>query len=460
MRIEVLLHPERISSILSHSVSYPINNRYNMANSEGLNVFWDERLVGRLSATRTGRLRFCYSPTWLTHPDALPVSFSLPLQSEEFGSEASTNFFENILPEEDARDALAQAAKLNKKDVFSFLKKFGRECAGALIILPEDEVPLSDDAYEDVTKRLGDILRERTVLGTGVGLVAATGARLSLAGAQDKLPVRYEEGRFYLPVRYAATTHIIKPENFRFHGLAVNEFFCMRLARCMGLPVPEHHIVHIDDIPLYMSQRFDRKIMNDGRIRRIHQEDFCQALGVNNVKKYEEHGGPGFRQCKELITAQAFADASETSLFFVKAAIMNYLIGNNDAHAKNFSILRLPQPSLAPLYDLVSTEIYPGLDTRVSMAIGGRFIKKRIDAASWKKFASDVDYDQEEIFNTIKSMAENALEKLPEVLIESAAHVPEKTILQRLGNCVERNAEALLKFIPVHDEEESSTPRP
>lgn len=427
-----------------------------MTVSEYLNVFWDERLVGRLSATRTGRLRFRYSSGWLEYSEALPVSFSLPLQKEAFDPEASTNFFENILPEEEAREALACAAKLHKKDVFGFLRKFGRECAGALMILPENEIPVADNEYEDVTERLEDILRERAVLGTGAGLVAATGARLSLAGAQDKLPVRYDQGRFYLPVHYAATTHIIKPENPRFPSLAINEFFCMRLACCLGLPVPEHHIVHIGNTPLYMSRRFDRKSMDDGHVRRIHQEDFCQALGVNNIKKYEEHGGPGFRECGEFIAAHAFADASHTPLFFVRAAIMNYLIGNNDAHAKNFSILRLPSPRLAPLYDLVSTEIYPGLDNRVSMAIGGRFIKERINAASWKKFASDVHRDQEEIFGDIRAMAENALKKLPEILMECAEYERQAAILERLRNCVERNAGVLLKLAPVPDQEEGS----
>lgn len=425
---------------------------------EYLNVFRDERLVGMLSGTRTGRLRFRYAQSWIESPDGHSVSFSLPLQEQEFDHEASTNFFENILPEEDSRIVLARASRLDQKDVFGFLRRFGRECAGALAILPEGESPIPDNEYEDVTEQLESILRDRKIMGIGVGLVAVTGARLSLAGAQDKLPVRYAKGRFYLPVRYAATTHIIKPENPRFHGLAVNEYFCMCLARHMGLPVADHHIVSIGDTPLYITQRFDRETTPAGNVRRLHQEDFCQALGVNATKKYEELGGPGFRQCLNLVSAHHFSEAVSASSFFTRAAILNYLIGNNDAHSKNFSILRTPLPCLAPLYDLVSTEIYPGLDQRVSMSIGGRFVKNRIDADSWERFAHEMQREPEDFFDELRNMAETALGKMPDALMECKTYDADGNVLQRLRECVENNASTLLRITPHLDNDDSPSP--
>lgn len=428
--------------------------------AEYLSVFWDEILVGRIAKTRAGRMRFQYDQSWLKHATAAPISLSLPLQEVEFGYEISTHYFENILPEEDAREALARATKLQTKDAFGFLRKFGRECAGALVILPEGASPEPDNEYEDVTERLHEILRERMVLGSGAGLVAATGARLSLAGAQDKLPVKYEDGRFYLPVQYAATTHIIKPESFRFHGLALNEFFCMRLARHMGLIVPDHEIIQIGDTPLYLSRRFDRETTPEGTVKRIHQEDFCQALGMSNLKKYEASGGPGFRQCMDLVDLHHFADRHEAPRFFTDAAIANVLFGNNDAHAKNFSILHQQTPTLAPLYDLVSTEIYPGLDRRVSMAIGGRFAKERIRMESWERFAHDVGCTLEDVTVRIRAMSEDALEQLPQTLAECAEYDPQGAILERLKACVERNAEVLLHITQVAIEESDADMSP
>ena len=182
--------------------------------------------------------------------------------------------------------------------------------------------------------------------------------RLSLAGAQPKLPVVIDDGQVALPLNAVTpTTHILKPEPEHFPGLVANEAFCMRLARAAMLPVAHvETAVTITGLPYLIVERYDRDLTSDP-IRRLHQEDVCQALGIPADSKYQAEGGPSVRETVELLRRATGVPAHELPRLW-EALVFNWLIGNCDAHGKNFSLLYdAGAPTLAPLYDLVSTTV-------------------------------------------------------------------------------------------------------
>jgi len=342
-----------------------------------LNVFLDDQHVGVLEQDAGGDPVFTYLP------GARPISISLPVREEPY-QEGECAFFEGVLPEEGQRHALERATHVSRSDVNGLLDLLGGDVAGAVRLLPVGEAPgrslqsvvpapLSDEELDDVLRRLP--FRPM--------LVGEGELRLSLAGAQTKLPVCLTgEGAVRLPAPGEPTTHIVKPAIPSYPGTTENEAFVMRLASEMGLPVAkvEARRVFTDrGLPTYLLvERYDR-VRQNGRVVRLHQEDFCQALGLTSAHKYENHLGPGLARCRKLLL-----DHSETpgadARDFIDAVMFNLLVGNGDAHAKNFSFLYTPKGiRLAPLYDLLSTVYYPGLSMGMAMAIDGRFRFADID---------------------------------------------------------------------------------
>jgi serine/threonine-protein kinase HipA len=217
--------------------------------------------------------------------------------------------------------------------------------------------------------------------------------RLSLAGAQSKLPVIETQEGFALPLdSNHPTTHILKPEPERFPGLVDNEFFCMRLAREVGLQAAAvERAETVSGLPYLVVERYDRDHSHEP-LRRLHQEDLCQALGKLHVEKYQQEGGPSVVEAMTLIDKASSAPARDRQQFFL-ALVFNVLIGNCDAHGKNYSLLYdSPAPSLAPLYDLLSTAIYPELTQRLSMSIDGATMLEDVGIESWEHLASEVGF--------------------------------------------------------------------
>jgi len=203
--------------------------------------------------------------------------------------------------------------------------------------------------------------------------------RLSLAGAQNKLPIIKNDEpslSFALPLSPdMATTHIIKLANLYFNDLVLNEFTCMKLAKAVGLNVAEVDLLPVDGLAHLLVTRYDRKAGE-----RLHQEDFCQALAVDAENKYESEGGPSLKDCAELIREYSHKPAADI-LQFIRWVLFNVLIGNRDAHRKNIAFLYTPRFELAPYYDLLSTQCYEGLSDKFSMKLGG---ENRLD---WYKSA-------------------------------------------------------------------------
>ena len=355
-----------------------------------LDIWWDGRLVGQLTQDKHGELGFAYAPEWLSDEEAQPLSASLPKRAEPFSRRECRPFFGGLLPEESQRDAAAQALGVSRANDFALLDRLGGDVAGALQLLPPGEVPatLAPDQRPTPLDDAG-LIRVLDALPIRPLLAGEEGLRLSLAGAQSKVPVVLVDGVVALPAPGQPTTHILKPPISRFVATTENEAFVMRLAAAIGLDVAPVEARTVQDRTFLLVQRYDRATGDDGFVRRIHQEDFCQALGVPPETKYASEGGPTFKDCFALLRRVAARPAVDV-LKLLDAVIFNVIAGNADAHGKNFSILYDAEgPRLAPLYDLLATVAYPDLSPKFAMKIGKRATLAELDARGWAAFAAD-----------------------------------------------------------------------
>jgi serine/threonine-protein kinase HipA len=357
--------------------------------SNRLTVWWDGRITGCLYLGSDGDTQFAYDAAWLTDATAPALSFSLPKQAEPFNRRACQPFFGGILPEEGQRTAIARALGVSADNEFRLLEYLGGEVAGALTLLPEGETPAPASAAapkllnDDGLVRLLDHLPMRPML------AGENGLRLSLAGAQSKLPVLVIGGQIALSAPGQPTSHILKLPIARFTGTTENEYFCMSLAHAVGLDVAPLEMRTVQDRSFLLITRYDRAASAAGEVIRLHQEDFAQALSVPSHRKYASEGGPNFPDCFALLRRAATRPPRDI-LRLLDAAIFNLIIGNADAHAKNFSLLHKQGAiTLAPLYDLLSTALYPALSPKLAMKIGGKSVLEDIEARHWDRFAAD-----------------------------------------------------------------------
>jgi serine/threonine-protein kinase HipA len=358
-----------------------------------LDVYLGDRLTGALLRKDNGNLQFRYDKLYVDAKGP-PLSVHLPVRAEAYPHRDCLAFFGNLLPEEDVREQVALATGISAANDYKLLERFGGDVAGAVTLLPSDQVeddPKPGGLEVLSPERLDEVLEQLPQR----PLAAAEGGevRMSLAGAQSKLPVVEVDGAFALPHGSAnPTTHILKPEPDRFPGLVTNELFCMRLAEAAGLQVaPVERAETISGLPFLIVTRYDRDVTHEP-IRRLHQEDFCQALGRLYVEKYQHEGGPGVREAMTLIDDESTAPARDRQQFWL-ALVFNVLIGNCDAHGKNYSLLYdSPAPSLAPFYDLLSTAVYGELTKRLAMSIDGAIRLDDVDSAAWAQLANEVGF--------------------------------------------------------------------
>jgi len=361
--------------------------------------------VGRL-ALLDGRLHFCYAPDWLSRTDAIALSASLPLQGEPFEDRKTRPFFAGLLPEGQTRRLLAQQLQVSRQNDFALLDHIGGECAGAVTFLePGQSLPVpthGDDIQwlsdEDVVAVLDELPRRPMLAGRD-------GLRLSLAGAQDKLPVLFDGARIGLPLNGTPSSHILKPAIHTVEDSVTNEGFCMALAEAMLLQPATSKIHSVLNRSFLLVQRYDRFIDAHGQRQRLHQEDFCQALGVVPEMKYQHEGGPDLAQCFELLRRATRPSAPQV-LRLLDYVIFNALIGNHDAHAKNFSLLYSGKtPVLAPLYDSLSTAVYPTLTPKMAMKIGSKYKFSEVEVRHWEQFAEVAGFTKAQAKRRILDMA-------------------------------------------------------
>jgi serine/threonine-protein kinase HipA len=335
------------------------------------------------------RLRLEYSPEALDRfPGGTPLlSLALPLSNERFGNGMVRPFLDGLLPEGDPRRAIADDLHLRADDTFGLIKALGRDCAGALVIQPDETPPPTLPSTQTAEPLTDDDLAELV----GNLRIAPLGVdkrvRTSLAGVQEKLLLtRMPDGRWGRPVDGTPSTHILKPQIRGYPRTVENEAFCMRVAKHLGLSVAEVETISVEGRPLIVVTRYDRIIDAAGAVVRVHQEDFCQATGKPPVQKYQEDGGPTLRRMAGIL--QATDPGSLDAL--LRLLVLHVLVGNGDAHAKNYSLVHEPSGvlRLAPAYDVMSTLFYG--DDRLAMYIddvqrteqvtGPRLVN---EAASW-----------------------------------------------------------------------------
>jgi serine/threonine-protein kinase HipA len=384
-----------------------------------LDIWWEGRLAGQLTQNLHGELGFAYAPKWLKDDGAPPLSASLPKRAAPFTRRECRPFFAGLLPDESQRDAAAQALGVSSGNDFALLERLGGDVAGALQLLPPGEVPTAPAPDRRATPLdEAGLIRVLDALPVRPMLAGEEGLRLSLAGAQSKVPVVLVDGAVALPAPGQPTTHILKLPISRFPATTENEAFAMRLGAAIGLDVAPVEPRIVRDRIFLLVQRYDRSIGPGGNSRRIHQEDFCQALGVAPESKYASEGGPTFKDCFALLRRVSARPAVDV-LKLLDAAIFNLIAGNADAHGKNFSILYDGEgPRLAPLYDLLVTVAYSELSAKLAMKIGKRSTIAEMDAKGWATFAADTGLGLPLIRRRVGEMSESVKEAARDVASE------------------------------------------
>lgn len=368
-----------------------------------LDVYLCDDFVGTLLQDDSGDLEFAYDQDYLA-ATAHGISLSLPLTQKRHKGKIVKAFFSGLLPEESVRERLAGYLGVSETNPFALLEIVGGDCAGALAFYPQGHKPSKEKQEVEVLdnaglKKIFDLIKRRPML------AGDDGYRLSLAGAQDKLAVGFNDGKIQLIKGGAPTTHILKPIIERVKDSAHNELFCMKLARRMGIDVPEAMLHFVDDTPYYLVERYDRTVSENGNIQRIHQEDFCQALGIAPEIKYEREGGPGIAECQHVIANHTARPAAD-QIKLLNIVIFNFLIGNADAHGKNYSLLyKGDKPELAPAYDLLSTAVYPDLSEKMAMKIGDKYKPKDIYLRHFYKIVADTRAAQSAMNRQIKTIS-------------------------------------------------------
>lgn len=369
-----------------------------------LEVFLHRNIVGELLQDVSGRIYFEYSKEYLSHSDAVSISHSLPLMSETFSSAQCVGFFSGILPEDEKRKIIAKNLGISAKNDFKLLELIGGECAGAISFLPAGSVRKDlDYDYHKIDKSdLKDILLE---LPKRPLLAGNKAIRLSLAGAQDKLPVMIQNEEVFLPLGGAPSSHILKPAIDRFKDIVMNEAFCMKLAAAVGISSAEVATDNVDKVDYLIIKRYDRNLGDNGKLQRLHQEDFCQALNISPLLKYQSEGGPSLELCFNLIREVSSMPVVDLKKL-LQAVIFNFLVGNNDAHGKNFSfIYDGDHRVLAPMYDLVCTAYYPELSKKMAMKIGGKNLFEDVYPRHFEKLAEQAGLGKKLVFEQLLEIA-------------------------------------------------------
>jgi len=408
-----------------------------------LKIYYRDNLIGHLWKNDISEFVFEYSKEWLDYDQVFPLSVRLPLQEQAFDNNISRPFFANLLPEGRVLEIVSKNLKISESNTYALLEKLGLDCAGALKIIGEDVTSNDLPGYsfygdEDIHKIISALPANPMLAGY------SPGTRLSLAGAQNKLPVYFtKDGRFGIPKAGAPSTHIIKLPIDRYEDTVANEAFCMMLAGAMNLNVPDV-VIHSSIDRFLLVSRYDRIIEGDN-IQRMHQEDFCQAMGSLPGEKYEAEGGPNITDCFNLLRSHS-TFAAEDIDYLLKWLIFCFLIGNYDNHAKNLSLLITHDNiRLAPFYDLLSTRVYPGLTNELAIKIDYESDPDGIGPEQWKNLSSEIDIKPAYTLSVLKQMAEEISLKA-ETLSREPSFEDSQSIIRKIVGMIENLSSQVLRM--------------
>ena len=382
--------------------------------TQALIVLMAAQKMGRVELGAQNRMQFVYDDEWRTTPGAYPLSLSMPLIAQVHPHAAIESFLWGLLPDNEfVLTRWAQRFQVSARNVFALISHVGEDCAGAAqFIRPEfldDVMAENDDTIEwldeaSIAQRLRDLRVDhsawRSPRDTG---------QFSLAGAQPKTALLWEDGQWGIPSGRIPTTHILKPPTGEFDGHAENELFCLMLARELGLPAANATVAYFEDEVAIVIERYDRMRIN-AELFRVHQEDVCQALGLPPTRKYENEKGPGVKAIAGLIRNTSAASEEDVRTF-IGAITLNWLIAGTDAHAKNYSLLigNGGAARLAPLYDVASALPYDRFDPlklKLAMKLGGEYKLRDISMRNWRKLANETHLAEELVIARVRQMAE------------------------------------------------------
>ena len=422
-------------------------------------VFHEQAAVGEILVREHLSLSFSYDPDWLRSDGFFPLSVTMPPVFDEFPDETVDPWIANLVPEGPALQRLPRCLHVSLRDSLRILRFMGGDTAGAVSIRKPSNPDKWD--YELLVDRY-DSLGEAEALGSHFGevtwvpfLASKRRIRLTLAGAQQKtvLSVIDQDGnpkvglpgpedRLAIPKRGAPSTLVVKPEQEYIEGIVENEAYCLVLAGLVGIPTVECAVIQAGNRLTLAVERYDRYLGQDGRVRRLHQEDFAQANGLYPSQKYEDARASGLDLPGLLRTGDHMPSAGKSQL--VDQLVFNLLVGNTDAHAKNYSMILQDGISMAPIYDVLSLPVWPEFEQTHAQRICGEKLKPcEIAGRHWDQIAEDADLEADELRRRVRNLANRMVEKRQEAIrivsdqpgvsldmVRTVAEVVEKNVLQ------------------------------
>ena len=426
-----------------------------------LAVWMNGERVGEWTTLRTGTPVFRYDASWVQSPSARALSLSLPITADrEVRGEAVDYYFDNLLPDNaDIRRRIRSRFQTRSTDAFDLLSAIGRDCVGAVQLLPPDQTPEGWNrvSAEPLTSaRVEAVLRDVTA-GTPLGAEQQNRVRISLAGAQEKTALLRMSGRWFQPTGATPTTHILKLPlglvgTFQgdFSDSIENEWLCGQLLQALGLPVAVNEIGRFGEQRALIVTRFDRRwngVTADEAqrrsfrptrnvwIARLPQEDFCQTSGLPPTRRYESEGGPSIQSALALLGGSARPDEDQAT--FLLTQLSFWLLAAIDGHGKNFSIFhrRGGMYALTPLYDVLSAwpvighgrNELPLERARLAMAVRGRRPHYKIDEITgrhWRELSQEVDIAN--LWDRMQTLVADAAAALERVESRLPADFPER----------------------------------
>jgi serine/threonine-protein kinase HipA len=432
--------------------------------SRALGVWANGLRVGTWTIPSGGAMTLSYDPAWVESAEGRPLSLSLPFDLDGLTHKGDRvgNYFDNVLPDsEPIRRRIQTRYGLAGRDPFQLLAAIGRDCVGAVQLLPMDQQP--EDVFSIRARAVGEAQIEQHL--RSISRPSALGdddeeLRISLAGAQEKTALTFHRGRWCIPSGSTPTTHIFKlplglvgNRELDLSTSVENEWLCSRILAAFGLPVAECKMAEFGASKALIVTRFDRKLHESKKYwLRLPQEDFCQATGTPGSAKYEADGGPGLPDIASILQASDAREADLTTL--LSAQLLFWMLAATDGHAKNFSIHLLAQGrfQLTPLYDVISTwpvvgtkanQLHP-TKLKLAMAVRGKRKHYRLSEIRRRHFndaarACGFGRDMEDL---ISKMIEGTPGVIERVRAELSSDFPEH-VFDTITNGLARSARTL-----------------
>lgn len=408
-----------------------------------LPIYFEQRLVGTIDVDRTGP-GFTYDPDWLALRGSFPISITMSLNADRIGPDIFLPWAANLLPESEHLRTLGQLLGLSRSDVIGLLSAIGGDTAGALSIGKPGRTATVQWRPLETPAELEGLIEG---LPSKPFLAGEEGVSMSLAGAQTKLAVAVDEAsRISIPLNGSPSTHILKPDVARLLGSVYNEAFCLTLARRIKLPTPIVTTGRAGQRTYLLVERYDRRHVS-GRWRRLHQEDYCQALGRPPSAKYETNNtGTSGPTLHDMFALTRRHMPTTEILRLLDLVIFNVLACNTDAHAKNYSIMiRGNGVSLAPIYDVMCGEVWDNVTKNLVHKIGGIRRGDHISGKDWQHFARECGLNPRQVLQRAGELArliiaESGAAESEVAAMPAGAH----EVLFETRQTIERRAHVLL----------------